>query len=58
MIATINSTIIKADSSRRDVSLVEVKDNKDGSYTASFVADQLGEMKLSVTKKGRQIKGS
>ena len=35
-----------------------MKDNKDGSYSASFVANQVGEVKLSITIKGQQIKGS
>ena len=50
--------VIQAQSSIGDVSPVEVKDNKDGSYSASFVAHQVGEVKLSVTIKGQQIKGS
>ena len=43
--------------SSRDVTLVEVKDYKDGSYLASFVANQVGEVKLLVTINGRQING-
>ena len=35
-----------------------MKDNKDGSYSASFVTEQVGEAKLSVTIKGEHIKGS
>ena len=53
-----SDVIIQAQSSRGDVTPVEVKDNKDGSYSASFVANQVGEIKLSVTIKGQQIKGS
>ena len=53
-----NEVVIQAQSSRGDVTPVEVKDNKDGSYSASFVANQVGEVKLSVTIKGQQIKGS
>ena len=53
-----NKIVIQAQSSRGDVTPVEVKDNKDGSYSASFVANQVGEVKLSVTIKGQQIKGS
>ena len=53
-----SKVIIQAQSSRGDVTPVEVKDNKDGSYSASFVANQVGEVKLSVTIKGEQIKGS
>ena len=50
-----NNVIIHAQSSHGDVTPVEVKDNKDGSYSASFVANQVGETKLSVTVKGQQI---
>ena len=55
-----NTIIIHARSGRQDTSdtPVEVKDNKDGSYSASFVANQVGEIKLSVTLKEQQIKGS
>ena len=55
-----NKITIQAQSSRGDVTPgpVEVKDNKDGSYSASFVANQIGEVKLSVTIKRQQIKGS
>ena len=53
-----SKVVIQAQSSRGDVTPVEVKDNKDGSYSASFVANQVGEVKLSVTIKGQQIKGS
>ena len=53
-----SQVVIQAQSSRGDVTPVEVKDNKDGSYSASFVANQVGEVKLSVTVKGQQIKGS
>ena len=35
-----------------------MKDNKDGSYLASFVTKQVGEAKLSVTIEGEHIKGS
>ena len=50
--------VIHAQSSRGDVTPVEVVDNKDGSYSASFVANQVGEVKLSISIKGQQIKGS
>ena len=53
-----SKVVIQAQSSRGDVILVRVKDNKDGSYSASFVANQVGEVKLSVAIKGQQIKGS
>ena len=41
-----------------DVTTGEVRDNNDGSYMASFVAEQVGEAKLSVFINGEQIKGS
>jgi len=48
----------QAQSSRGDVIPVEIKDNKDGSYSASFVANHVGELRLSVTIKKQHIKGS
>ena len=50
--------VIQSQSSRGDVTPLDAKDNKDGSYSASFVANQVGEVKLSVIIKGQQIKGS
>ena len=50
--------IILMQPSEKDVVSVDVKDNEDGSYSASFVANRVGDMKLSVTVKGQQIKGS
>ena len=41
-----------------DVTVGEVRDNSDGSYTASFVTKQVGGAKLSVAINGEQIKGS
>ena len=41
-----------------DVTAGEVRDNNDGSYMASFLAEQVGEGKLSVSINGEQIKGS
>ena len=37
---------------------VQVKDNNDGSYMASFAVQQVRELKLSVAINGQQIKGS
>ena len=53
-----SEVVIHAQSSRGDVTPVEVVDNKDGSYSASFVANQVGEVKLSITIKRQQIKDS
>ena len=36
----------------------QVSDNNDGSYTASFVPQRVGEVKLSVFVNGQQIEGS
>jgi len=41
-----------------NVTTLEVKDNKDGSYVASFVAVEVGEAELSVSIYGQQIRGS
>ena len=50
--------VILAQSSRGDITPVEVVDSKDGSYSASFVANKVGEAKLSISINGQQIKGS
>ena len=50
-----SKVVVQAQSS---ITPVEVKDNKDGSYSASFVANEVGEVKLSVTIKEQQIKDS
>ena len=44
--------------SSRGIVPVEVKDNENGTYSASFVAKQVGEAKLSVTIEGEHIKDS
>ena len=41
-----------------DVITVPVKDNQDGSYTVSFLANQIGEVKFSITINGEHVKGS
>ena len=41
-----------------DVTAGEVKDNNDGSYMASFVAEQVGEANVLVCINGEQVKGS
>ena len=53
-----SEVIVQVRSSRGDVTPVEVKDNKDGSHSASFVANQIGEIKLLVVIKGQQVEGS
>ena len=52
-----SEVVIQAQSSSGDITPVKVKDNKDGSYSASFVANQVGEVKLLVTIIGQHIKG-
>ena len=44
--------------SRGNVIAGEVRDNRDGSYIVSFVAEQVGEAKLSVFINREKIKGS
>ena len=41
-----------------DVTAGEVRDNDDGSYTASFVAEHVGEAKLLVSINGEKTRGS
>ena len=53
-----SKVVIQAQSSAGDYTSVESKDNKDGSYSAIFIANQIGEVKLSVDVNGQQIKGS
>ena len=53
-----SKVIILIQPSGKDATSVAVKDNEDGSYSASFVANQVGDIKLSVTIKGQQIKDS
>ena len=53
-----SEVVVHVQSSKEDVTAVEVVDNKDGSYSVSFVANQVGEVKLSISIKGEQVKGS
>ena len=53
-----SKVVIYAQSNSGDVTPVEVNDNKDGNYSASFVPNQVGEVKLSVAVMGQQIEGS
>lgn len=43
---------VEVESGTKRTSSADVKDNQDGSYTASFVARQVGEIKLSVSVDG------
>ena len=49
---------VQLESNTGEVITAQVVDNKDGSYMASFVAQQVGEVKLSIFINGQQIKGS
>ena len=49
---------IQLESFTGDLTAGEVRDNNDGSYMASFVAEQVGEAKVLVCINGEQIKGS
>ena len=53
-----NYVCVQLKSFTGDVTAGEVKDGHNGSYMASFVAEQVGEAKLSVSINGEQIKGS
>ena len=41
-----------------EITPIKVKDNNNGSYSASFLTKQVGEVKLSITIEGQHIKGS
>ena len=49
---------VQLECNTEEVRSAQVRDNNDGSYMASFVAQQVGEVKLSVSINGQQIKGS
>jgi len=49
---------VRLESNTGEVTTAQVMDKNDGSYMASFVAEQVGEIKLSVSINGQQIKGS
>ena len=49
---------VQLESNTGEVRSAQVRDNNDGSYMASLVAQQVGEVKLSVSINGQQIKGS
>ena len=53
-----NRVSVQLKSFTGDVTAGDVRDNNDGSYMASFVAEQIGEAKLLVSINGEQIKGS
>jgi len=53
-----NQVCMQLKSFTGDVTTGEVMDNNDGSYMASFIAEQVGEAELSVSINGEQIKGS
>ena len=49
---------VQLESNTGEVTSAQVMDNNDGSYMASFVVQQGGEVKLSAFVNGQQIKGS
>ena len=53
-----SEVVIEVQPSEKDITPAQVRDNKDGSYSASFVANQVEDVKFSVTIKGQHIKGS
>ena len=53
-----SKVFVQAQPRTGDVITVPVKDNQDGSYTVAFLANQSGEVKLSITINGEHITGS
>ena len=49
---------VQLESNTGEVTSAQVRDSNDGIYMASFVAQQGGEIKISVSINGQQIKGS
>ena len=49
---------VQLESNSGEVTAVQVRDNNDGSYVASFATQNVGEVKFSVSANGQQIKGS
>ena len=49
---------VQLESSSGEVTAVQVRDNNDGSYVASFATRNVGKVKVSVSANGQQIKGS
>jgi len=47
---------VEVQSSTGEVTATQVRDNNDGSHTASFVAQQIGKVKMSVGINGEKIK--
>jgi len=52
------SVELQSSSAAVHVAVAVVQDNKDGTYVASFIPEQVGPAKLSVFINGQQIKGS
>ena len=53
-----NRVSVELETSTGEAATVHVTDNNDGSYTASFVAQRLGSLDLSISISGKHIKGS
>ena len=53
-----NRVSVELESNAGEVATVHVTDNNDGSYTACFVAQQVGSLELSISVNGKHIKGS
>ena len=49
---------VQLESNSGEVTAIQVRDNNDGSYVASFVSQYIGKVKISVSTNGWQIKGS
>ena len=53
-----SQVFLQLESNTREVTSAQVRDNNDGSYMASCVAQQVQNVKVSVSINGQQIKGS
>ena len=53
-----SKVMVEAESTSGDIIPVVVVDNKDSSYSVSFIPSQTGKICISVTIKGKHIKGS
>ena len=49
---------VQLESGTGEVRSVQVRDKNDGRYMATFIAQKIGEVKLSISINGQQIKGS
>ena len=58
MESKVDQVAVKVQAKVGGVLLVVLEDNKDGSYVATIVPNQVGEIKLSASIRGKHIQGS